>query len=45
VVVDFLIAGIQKGGTTASAAYPRAHPELCLAEVRETHFFDTESDF
>jgi len=45
VVIDFLIAGTQKGGTTALAAYLRAHPDLCLAEVKETHFFDTEANF
>jgi len=45
VVVDFLIAGTQKGGTTALAAYLRAHPDLCLPEVKETHFFDNDKNF
>jgi hypothetical protein len=43
--VDFLIAGTQKGGTTAIHSYLRAHPDLCLAEPKETHFFDTEEHF
>jgi sulfotransferase family protein len=45
VLVDFLIAGTQKGGTTALFAYLQAHPEICLAKVKETHFFDTERNF
>jgi len=44
-LVDFLIAGTQKGGTTALFAYLRAHPKICLAKVKETHFFDTEANF
>jgi hypothetical protein len=43
--VDFLVAGTQKGGTTALHAYLRDHPNLCLAEPKETHFFDTEEHF
>jgi hypothetical protein len=43
--VNFLIAGTQKGGTTAIHAYLRTHPALCLSEPKETHFFDTEERF
>jgi hypothetical protein len=43
--VDFLIAGAQKGGTTALHSYLRTHPGLCFAEPKETHFFDTEEHF
>lgn len=44
-MIDFLIAGTQKGGTTAMANYLRAHPRLFLPEIKETHFFDNESHF
>lgn len=43
--VDFVIAGTQKGGTTALDAYLRMHPDLCLAQRKEVHFFDTEHYF
>jgi hypothetical protein len=40
-----MIAGTQKGGTTALFAYLRCHPEICMAKVKETHFFDREANF
>jgi hypothetical protein len=43
--VEFMVAGTQKGGTTAMRAYLRDHPDLCLAKPKETHFFDTEEHF
>ncbi len=43
--IDFVIAGVQKGGTTALDAYLRQHPELCMASRKETHFFDTDAYF
>src|SRR3954470_22890344 len=43
--VGFLIAGTQKGGTTALHAYLRDHPGVCMAEPKEVHFFDTETHF
>lgn len=43
--VGFLIAGAQKGGTTALDAYLREHPELCLPRHKELHFFDTDRLF
>jgi len=43
--VDFLIAGTQKGGTSALYDYLLGHPQLCLSDVKETHFFDTEAHF
>jgi hypothetical protein len=44
-LVSFLIAGTQKGGTTALHEYLKEHPALCLAEPKETHFFDREEYF
>jgi hypothetical protein len=43
--VNFLIAGTQKGGTTALYYYLRDHPDLSLSVEKETHFFDTEEYF
>lgn len=40
--VSFLIAGTQKGGTTALADYLRNHPQLFLPKRKELHFFDDE---
>jgi hypothetical protein len=44
-LVDFMIAGTQKGGTTALFAYLQSHPDICAAKVKETHFFDTDANF
>jgi hypothetical protein len=43
--VGFVIAGTQKGGTTALDAYLRTHPEICMAEEKEVHFFDRDEHF
>src|SRR5580765_8161584 len=43
--VGFVIAGTQKGGTTALASYLYEHPEICVAGAKEVHFFDTDSLF
>lgn len=41
--VDFFIAGVQKGGTTALDAMLRDHPQIQMARVKEVHFFDNDS--
>lgn len=41
--VQFLIAGVQKSGTTALADYLRQHPSLFIPAVKELHFFDDET--
>jgi hypothetical protein len=38
-----LVAGVQKGGTTALFEYLREHPSLLLPSIKEAHFFDDES--
>jgi hypothetical protein len=43
--VNFIICGAQKSGTSALDAYLREHPEICMANGKELHFFDTESNF
>ncbi|HEX8740790.1 MAG TPA: sulfotransferase [Casimicrobiaceae bacterium] len=40
--VGCLIAGTQKGGTTALASYFYEHPEISIPETKEVHFFDSE---
>jgi hypothetical protein len=43
--VNFVICGTQKGGTAALDMYLRAHPEICMANEKEVHFFDNEDNF
>ncbi len=38
--IDFMIAGVQKGGTTSLDAYLRQHPGISMARKKEVHFFD-----
>lgn len=40
--IDFIICGVQKGGTTALDAYLRGHPGIGMADTKEVHFFDDE---
>jgi hypothetical protein len=41
-LVNFLIAGVQKGGTTALFDYLAATGEFALPQVKELHFFDDD---
>lgn len=41
--VAFIIAGVQKGGTTALFDYLGDEPGLSLSQTKEVHFFDDES--
>lgn len=43
--VDFLVCGAQKAGTSALASYLEEHPEICMADAKELHFFDNEEIF
>lgn len=43
--VAFVIAGTQKGGTTALASYLYEHAEIGMPGVKEVHFFDKEENF
>lgn len=45
IIVNFLICGTQKGGTTALDGYLREHPQICMANSKEVHFFDNEDLF
>src|ERR1700759_4927096 len=41
--VAFIIAGVQKGGTTALFDYLGEEPGLSLSREKEVHFFDDEA--
>lgn len=43
--VGFVVAGTQKGGTTALATFLLEHPEIALSQSKEPHFFDTDEHF
>jgi len=43
--IDFIIAGTQKGGTTALDDYFRTHQNICMADKKEVHFFDEDRYF
>ncbi len=44
-IVDFLICGTQKGGTSSLHSYLKKHPDICMANRKEVHFFDNETNF
>jgi hypothetical protein len=41
-LVDFVIIGTAKAGTTSLYQYLKQHPELCMSQVKETNFFSLE---
>jgi hypothetical protein len=41
--LSFLVAGVQKAGTTALFKYLQQHPHLSLPNWKESHFFDNET--
>ena len=43
--IGFIICGTQKGGTTALDRYLRLHPEICMANKKEVHYFDKDKYF
>ncbi len=44
-VVNFLVCGVQRGGTTALDHYLRQHSQICMASKKEVHYFDIEYNF
>lgn len=42
-LVNFIVAGVQKAGTTALYDYLIDDPALALSKIKEVHFFDDES--
>ena len=43
--VDFVIGGVQKGGTTALDRILRRHPDIAMARDKEPHMFDDDEAF
>lgn len=43
--IDFIVCGTQKGGTSALDVYLREHRQICMARIKEVHFFDNEEYF
>jgi hypothetical protein len=43
--IDFVVAGAQKGGTTALSLYLHQNPEIYMTPVKEVHFFDNDQFF
>jgi Sulfotransferase domain len=43
--VDFIVAGVQKAGTTAIHDFFAQHPEIALLRDQALHFFDKEENF
>ncbi|MDB5476419.1 MAG: Sulfotransferase [Phenylobacterium sp.] len=41
--VNFIVAGVQKGGTTALFDYLAEMGDIALSRLKETHFFDDET--
>ena len=40
--IDFIIGGVQKGGTTALAEFVGQHPDVGLSNVKEPHYFSSD---
>ena len=43
--VDFVVAGVQKAGTTALHYFLSKHPHIALPRDQALHFFDNEDNF
>jgi len=43
--VDFIVAGVQKAGTTAIHDFLAQHPHIALLRDQALHFFDKEENF
>lgn len=44
-LIDFIIIGTQKAGTTTLNQYFRFHPEITMGKKKELHFFDKDDNF
>src|SRR5215471_17232768 len=43
--LDFILAGAQKSGTTALHYLLNRHPDICMGDQQEIHFFDNDALF
>src|SRR5664279_605597 len=41
-MLSFVIGGVMKGGTCTLDAIFRIHPQIQMASLKETHFFDDD---
>lgn len=41
-IIDFIIIGAAKSGTTSLYQYLKQHPSICMSQVKETNFFSLE---
>src|SRR5262249_10341775 len=44
-VLDFIVIGAQKSGTTTLFEYMRRHPELCLPVAKEVPYFSNDTRY
>ncbi len=44
-IVDFIVAGTMKGGTSALAAFLAQHPQIFIPRQKELHFFDVDDNY
>ncbi len=43
--IDFIVVGVQKGGTTSLHRYLSAHPEIFMPENKELDYFSNDSNY
>ena len=43
--LNFILAGAQKSGTTALHYFLSRHPDICMGDQQEIHFFDNDALF
>lgn len=41
---NYIVGGVQKGGTTSLHAYLAQHPQVCVAKKKELNFFNSQWD-
>jgi hypothetical protein len=44
-LVDFMIIGAQKSGTTSLAAQLADHPQICFSQIKEPGYFNETEDW
>jgi hypothetical protein len=42
-LLGFIVGGVQKAGTTSLFGYLSQHPQMATPSIKETHFFDDET--
>lgn len=44
-MLDFIVVGAQKAGTTSLFKYLSSHPQICMPPEKEAHFFGTDERY